>query len=80
MGSFFVWYVGSLLQNVGSFSCSTLDLLVVACRIFLVVVCVIFVVACRMLVAACGIIRCGVWDLLNCGMQDVFLFVACGIF
>lgn len=79
--------MGSLLHNVGSFSCSTSDLLVVACRIFLVVVCVIFVVACGILVAACGIIRCGLWDLFNCGMwnlccgmQDIFLFVACGIF
>ena len=53
-GLFLLWYVGSLLQNVGSLSCSTLDLLVVACRIFLVVVCVIFVVARRILVAACG--------------------------
>jgi len=67
-GLFLLWYVGSLLQNVGSLSCSTLDLLVVACRIFLVVVCVIFVVARRILVAACGVIRCGLWDLLNCGM------------
>ena len=79
-GLFLLWYVGSLLQNVGSFTCSTLDLLVVACRIF--------VVECRILVAACGIsfhlwyvgsllqhvgfffFFCSMTDLLNCNMWD----------
>ena len=85
-GLFLLWYVGSLLQNVGSFTCSTLDLLVVACRIF-VVECRILVAACGIsfhlwhvgsLVGACRIFSWGMWDPFsyskqefNCGMGDL---------
>ena len=64
--------------NMGSFSCSMQDLLVIAC--------VIFLVACGIFVVACGILSGGMHDLFNCcvqdlccGMWDIFLFVACGI-
>ena len=60
MESFKLWYVGSLLQHarsfyfwhVGCFSCGMRNLLVAACRIFLVVIHVISIVVCGICVAA----------------------------